>query len=255
MTGGIYGNDLWQFDPITHFWTKKAPFPGGFAAEGVAFVIGDNAYVVIRNAAWQYNQPADQWTQKASLPGVSRLGGSGFAINGKGYVGLGYDEVTTALQNDWWQYDPATDQWTSKQKFPGTRVEAATSFAVDGKGYVIGGRHYGNGKVSYSAAVWQYHPVADSWTQKANFPGMARESAVGASGTIDGMDFGFVAGGDPGTALVPFDNDCWEYNPATDAWGQVSNMPGERNPAPAGFVIGRSLFIANVSVVVLNWSK
>jgi N-acetylneuraminic acid mutarotase len=85
-----------------------------------------------------------------------------------------------------------------------------------------------------------------------DFPGAGRWNAVAANGTIDGVDVGFVAGGDNDDVAF---NDMWEYNPATDSWGQLPNILGGARTTAAGFVIGRSLFMANISVSVLNWSK
>jgi len=250
-TGGVYSSDLWEYDPSGPIWTKKAPIPAA-VNNAVAFVIGGKAYLVLGNTTWQYDPAVDQWSQKASLPTVNRQFGSGFAINGKGYVGLGYDDVTTAFQNDWWEYDPSTEHWTAKKKFPGTKVYAAPAFSVGGKGYIVSGRH---GAQSFPTAVWQYNPATDNWTQKADFPGEGRSSAVGASGTVDGVDVGFVAGGVPGTPLIPINKDAWEYFPASDTWGRLPDMPGGGRTDAGWFVINRSLFIANISVVVLNWSN
>ncbi|HVS96376.1 MAG TPA: hypothetical protein VHE54_07810, partial [Puia sp.] len=251
-TGGVNSTDLWEYDPPTGTWTKRSPIPGPGVPDAVAFVLGGYAYVVVGNTTWRYDQAGDQWVQKASLPTVARRLGSGFAINGKGYVGLGYDNVTGALQNDWWEYDPVADQWRAKKKFPGTKVFAAPGFAVGGKGYIVSGKHSAQ---TFPTAVWQYNPVADSWTQKTDFPGLGRSFAVGVTATIDGVDVGLVAGGEPGTQLIPVDKDAWEYFPAGDTWERLSDMPGYGHTQAAGFVINRSFFIANVSVVVLNWSK
>jgi N-acetylneuraminic acid mutarotase len=259
---GDHINELWQFDPATLAWTKKAPFPGGELIEAANFVIGDNAYIVTGNATYQYNQPTDTWTQKAYIFSVQRMLATAFAINGKGYIGLGYDPNSTNLdeQNDWWQYDPATDRWIQKAAFPGGKRDGAGGFSVDGKGYVVSGEHstvhYVNGhfegQVTWGNKVWQYDPVADSWAQKADFPGPGRWEAVSANATVGGTDVGFIVGGDnDGNAF----NDAWEYNPATDTWGQLPNILGGARTESGGFVIGRSLYITNKTVVVLNWSN
>ena len=252
---GDYINDLWQFDPATVSWTKKTPFPdnAGSLIESVSFVIGDNAYIVVGNATWQYNQQTDTWTQKAYVFSVQRAYATAFAINGKGYMGLGYDPSgSDPEQNDWWQYDPVADRWTQKSSFPGLKRQGAAGFAVDGKGYVVSGDHFANGHGNWGNKVWQYDPAADSWAQKNDFPGAGRWGAVGANGTIAGNDFGFIAGGDNDNVAF---NDIWEYNPRTDNWGQLPNILGGARTNAAGFVLGRSLFIANKSVSVLNWSN
>jgi N-acetylneuraminic acid mutarotase len=259
---GDYIGDLWQFDTSTRVWTKKSHYPvsGGSLIEGTVFVIGDNAYVVAHNQTWQYNQPTDTWTQKATLPGVERMNATGFAINGKGYLGLGWNinapgEGLTEM-NDWWQYDPAADHWTQKGTFPGSKRQGAAGFVVSGLGYVISGTHYANGQGNFGHSVWQYDPVADHWTQKSNFPGVGRWGAITASATIGGTNLGLLAGGDddgfdPSSSF----NELWEYTPSNDSWWKQSTIPGGARSYAAGFVIGRSFFIATMSVVVFNWSK
>lgn len=248
--------DLWQYDPATLAWTKKTSFPGAPSSliESTSFVIGDNAYIVTGNTTWQYNQPTDTWKQKAYVFSVQRMLATSFAINGKGYMGLGYDPNSSNLteQNDWWQYDPVADKWTQQTGFPGGKRSGAAGFAVDGKGYVVSGSHYANGHGNWGNKVWQYDPVTDSWIQKADFPGAGRYRAVAANATIGGNDFGLIAGGDNGQ--VGF-SDAWEYNPRLDTWGQFANMLGGPRTEAAAFVVGRSFFIANKTVVILNWSN
>ncbi|HEV9034987.1 MAG TPA: hypothetical protein VGQ51_00150 [Puia sp.] len=253
---GDYIGDLWEFDPATESWTEKSPCPlaGGQLIEAANFVIGDNAYIVIGNATYQYNQPTDTWTQKAYIFSVPRALATAFTINDKGYIGLGYDQSSSQVseQNDWWEYDPVADRWTQKAAFPGAKREGAAGFAVNGKGYVIGGSHFANGHGNWGSKVWQYDPVTDAWSQKSDFPGAGRYEAVAATGTIGGVELGLLVGG--GNANTLF-TDAWEYNSATDNWGQFANMPGGGRYVPAGFVVGHSLCITNKTMVSLNWSR
>jgi hypothetical protein len=244
----ITSRDLWQFDPPTTSWIAKSPYPGGLGdlIASTSFVIGDNAYLVAGNKTWQYNQPTDTWTQKASVSSITgRFGGSSFAINGKGYLGLGWNSDAPGESivdvNDWWQYDPVSDHWTAMHNFPGAKRLGAGGFAIDGKGYIVSGEP--QSKVDANT-VWQYDPGTDHWTQKADFPGPAVELPVATNGTINGLDVGFIV--NTGT---------WEYNPSKDSWGQIANMPGGGRYQAAGFVIGKSLIIANLDVIALNWTK
>jgi N-acetylneuraminic acid mutarotase len=238
---------LFEYDPTTRIWNTKSPFPGslGNLVASTNFVIGDNAYIIAGNQTWQYNQPSDTWTPKASVSTITdRWAPTSFAVDGKGYYGLGQ---TNSLVNgdhfvlDWWQYDPASDTWTAMHDFPGTRRSGAAGFAVDGKGYVATGEPERNVDPH---TVWQYDPAADQWTKKADFPGPEGTLTFGANATVGGVDIGFLAG----------NGGVWEYNPATDVWGAVQNMPGGGKWAAGGFVLGKSLFVANLSAVVLSWT-
>ena len=78
---------------------------------------------------------------------------------------------------------------------------------------------------------------ADYWTQKANFPGIAREApfsfSIGNSG--------FVGGGRD--AFSVFHNDLWEYYPTTDSWTQKANFGGTPRYAAIGFAIGNKGYV------------
>jgi N-acetylneuraminic acid mutarotase len=143
---------------------------------------------------------------------------------------------------DWWQYDPVSNTWTSLQNFPGARRSGAAGFAVDGKGYIA----TGNPEKNVDAhTVWQYDPGTDHWTKKTDFPGPTSDLTFGVNATVGGVDIGFLVG----------NGGVWEYNPSSDAWGQVQNMPNFSTWATGGFVMGNSLFIANLSAIALNWSR
>ncbi|HEV9034985.1 MAG TPA: hypothetical protein VGQ51_00140 [Puia sp.] len=61
---------------------------------------------------------------------------------------------------------------------------------------------------------------------------------------VGGVDIGFTVS-----------SGVWEYNPATDVWGQVQNMPHTQGDADGGFVLGNSLFVAGLNAVALNWTR
>ena len=70
----------------------------------------------------------------------------------------------------------------------------------------------------------------NTWTQKTDFGGVARNGAFGfAIGTK-----GYIGSGTDGVGLV---TDFWEWDQATDTWTQKASTPGPRQYAGA-FVIG-----------------
>jgi len=240
MTNGnyIWLQALWMFDPATQSWSKQSMASDLFliGTESL-FVIGDNAYVVTGNQVWQYNQPSNQWTQKHDFPGAPRLAGSAVAIDGKGYFGLGSE--TNGDVKDWWQYDPAGDSWTRLHDFAGEPRDWAQTFSLSGKGYVLFG---GDNTIQYRT-VWQYDPITDTWTRRQNCP--AGGMTAGATATIGGVAVGLITDG----------ANVWEYNPATDGWSEEGPIAGGPRVGPAGFVVGNSYFLCNISVDVYNWSR
>jgi N-acetylneuraminic acid mutarotase len=75
----------------------------------------------------------------------------------------------------------------------------------------------------------------NSWTQKADFGGNARRSAVGfAIGSIGYMGTGYDAN---------FYDDLWKYDPVNDIWSQVASCPGAARFSAVTFVIGSYAYV------------
>ena len=107
-------------------------------------------------------------------------------------------------------------------------MDGAYACSVNGKGYIFGGF---NG--TYAVAnVYEYDPVADTWTQKANYPG---GQAIFPCGFVlnNKIYVGLASvSGMAGTKLF------YEYNPATDSWTQKANFPGGPRQACYSFAYG-----------------
>jgi len=247
----IYNNDLWEWDQPTNTWTQLTNFPGPGRRHAVAFTIGTKTYVGTGYDGTNYykdfyvwDQISNTWTQIADFGGTARYGAISFSINGKGYVGTGKD--ASAMKNDFWEYNPTADTlggtpWTQKTNFGGTARTRAVAFSVGTKGYV--GTGY-NG-TNYYKDFWEYNPTADTsggapWTQKTNFGGTARRSAVGFSmGTK-----GYIGTGYDGNN----NNDFWGYDPTADTlggtpWTQKTNFGGSVRHCAIGFAIDTLCYI------------
>jgi len=97
-----YFNDLWEFDPQTNGWIRKADLPLGIRYGAIAFTIGSLGYVgsgdyvfnfPYDNYFWSYNKSSNTWTRKADIPGGEhRANAFGFSIGSYGYVGGGTTE-------------------------------------------------------------------------------------------------------------------------------------------------------------------
>src|SRR6266496_1707430 len=85
--------------------------------------------------------------------------------------------------------------------------------------------------------VVQYSTAQNTWTQKADFGGGAREYATGFSiGTK-----GYI-----GTGYDNFNNalkDFWEYDPTTNTWKQKADFGGTARYYTTGFSIGTKGYI------------
>src|SRR6185436_17358618 len=81
----------------------------------------------------------------------------------------------------------------------------AASFSIGTKGFV----GVGEGPTLYNDLqdFWQYDPVLNQWTQKATFPGIARDEPV----YLSIGNKGYIGVGRNGSTT--FFNDFWEYTP------------------------------------------
>lgn len=242
--------DCWQYDAKLDQWKKLNFFPGEQRKWAVSFVIGNRAYITtgLNNLEkdtkdlWEYNSDKDTWVQKADLDGDARSKATGFAISGKGYVCMGVTKGSSGYNNDVWEYDAKNNSWNRKADFPKNakgRIEAS-SFVVKDKAYVLlGGNLF---KLTSATDVWEFNPVKNTWTKKADFPGKPRIGAIG----FQLVNHGYIYGGFNGTNLSY--DDLWEYYPVSDKWTQLPNSPaGPRNNTVC-FVIDSTAYIGTGNV-------
>ena len=221
-------------------WTQKANYGGGSTYHAVGCSIGNKGYVgtgLYTADFWEWDQSTNLWTQKADFGGGGREWASCFTIGNKVYVGTG----GLPDNNDFWEWDQSTNVWTQKASLGavdsnGVGVQGrlgAVAFSLGGKGYV----GTGNSNGYCISDFWEYDPVLDSWTQKANFGGGIRYGAV--SFTIGNKAY-VGTGGD---ALGGFYNDFWEYDPIADTWTQIAKFPGIGRVSATSFVIGTTAYV------------
>jgi len=238
-------------------WTQKTDFGGhereaavgfsigskGYAGLGVYSVSGSSDFYYCKDF-WEYDPATDTWTKKADFPGTERDFAVGFSIGNKGYVGLGYSysnsQHSETYFKDFWEYDPATDTWTQKTDFPGHERRDAVGFSIGIKGYAgFGYYHIINNY--YCKDFWEYDSETDTWTQKADLPGMERCSAIGFSIGANGyIGTGYT---DDSVQFNGLLKDFWEYNPITDIWVQKADFGGMGRCHAIGFSIGAKGYI------------
>lgn len=76
---------------------------------------------------------------------------------------------------------------------------------------------------------YQFSEAQNTWTQKADFGGNARRSAIGFA--INGI--GYIGTGYDAN----FYDDLWRYDPVNDVWSQVASCPGPARFSAVAFVI------------------
>ena len=103
---------MWEYNPATNAWAKKADF-GGISREwAVAFSISNKGYLgtgfynyTWLADFWEYDPAANAWSQRADIAGPERAHAVGFSIGDKGYIGTGEHPGSSPLK-DFWEYTP-----------------------------------------------------------------------------------------------------------------------------------------------------
>ncbi len=214
-------------------WVAKAPYGGGSRKVAAAFTIGGKVYVgtgVLGTSYyrdfWEYTPQTDTWTQKALYAGAARVSASAFSIGGIGFLGLG-QLANSSSSAVLYAYDVASNSWVRFSDFPlaAGRYEAAT-FVANNRAYVTCGT---DGTLNYRDC-WEFNPLTDTWTQKANFGGNARSypSAFSIGGE------GYVGLGASSGRFF----DLWRYTPTTNTWTRRADFPGGGRSAAVGFALG-----------------
>jgi hypothetical protein len=135
--------------------------------------------------------------------------------------------------------------WTRKADVGRIGRQGAVGFSIGNKGYLGTGVSYVVNQINNATTFifhddfWEFDPVANVWTQKANFPGGPRWKATG---------FGIGNKGYLGTGLTDNDynnsnNDFWEFDPVTNVWIQKRNFGGGLRQAAVGFSIDKKGYI------------
>ncbi|MEO8148204.1 MAG: kelch repeat-containing protein [Bacteroidia bacterium] len=189
------------------------------------------------------NTPADPHSFLPQLPNslqnLSASGNNIYCIPNIPNNGNFYSDVSTMICQP---YGTPDSWYAMKPMTGGMKKELATSFSANGKGYVSCGLN----SIS-SNDLWEFDPVANTWTQKANLPGVAR---------ISPFSFGIGTKGYLGCGqqnASPYSlNDFYEYNPVTNTWTQKSNYPGIIYYGMGSFVVNNKGYVAGGSVSYLN---
>jgi N-acetylneuraminic acid mutarotase len=236
---GAVLNDFWEYDVTANTWLHKQNFPGPERYGATAFVVNGKGYVATGgndfgylDDTWEYNPTTDSWLQKTGLPAGSaqhenqRAEAFSFGIGNKGYLGGGDGWVFGANQTwnyaffDLWEFNPTQNTWTHISDLPdfiGRDMSIAVAF--NGKGYV--GLGCNVDQTTGWQSLWEYDPIGNTWTTKANFPSVY-DTDAGAFVldseiyVVGGVKFNPVAL----TAQV------YKYNIPSDTWTALANYNG-----------------------------
>ena len=173
----------------------------------------------------------DIWEIKDSVNGPARGSSASFVINGEGYIIGGLDDF--GFKRKMYSYDPSQNDWDDELSLGGLNGDgldrgSACGFAIGNKGYICLGQGQTN---PYFKDTWEYDPISDTWTQKADFGGTPRRQAVAF---VIGNE-AFVGTGQDANGLC---KDFYKYDPSTNSWTQLNDFPGTARRQAVAFTMG-----------------
>ena len=217
-----------MYDSASDKWQIVAALPAPLnhvmaaTANGKVYAIGgqtsetsDPQKAGFVNTVYEYDPAANRWTSRAPMP-TARGGGAAAVVDDKIYVVGGRPPGGA----DFAVYDPKADRWTKLPDLPTQRNHLAAG-AHDGKVYVVGGRFEGGFRSERTDVVEAFDPKTNQWSK--------RRSMLRPRGGVNGI---FANGcfhlfGGEGNPEHPYgiypDHDY--YNPVTDSWHRLENMP------------------------------
>lgn len=200
---GLYGNQVWEFQPQKNKWVPKKAFPGipryaaaGFCSNNSIYFgtgIGTNGQKpILLNDWWVYHPEKDSWQQLKNIPHPGLAAAAALNINEQGYLGIGSELDQPAV---WMAYDDHGDHWITKSPFPGKIGKYHTALVIQKKGYV---------QVGNSNQCWEYDPANDHWQPLKSAP-FSKSAAAAFSIGYKGYLFG-------GTSNGQLQKDVWEFS-------------------------------------------
>ncbi len=174
-----------------------------------------------------YDTQTNTWHKAADMPSP-RMGAEAVVFSNEIYVFGGYSRKKPGERNDTKSvemYDPRTDTWIKKRSMPTFRRRFTTAVA-DGKIYLIGGTVHDKrlGKQVITGLVEVYDPLTDRWQERAD---MLIEREPTKAQVVDGKIY--VLGGyilqQAGGLAGRFTRSIEEYNPKTNKWRKLLEMP------------------------------
>jgi len=171
----------------------------------------------------------NKWTDLASLPsGAARTHGAA-ATDGRyiylvsGQPGGGYGAGTKLS----FKYDIATNTWSSFRALPEVRY-GGTMFYVDGQLHFVGGA--GADRATPEDDHWVINPNSANpqWTRAASMPVKQDHIAhvlIDGKAYIVGGEHGHASTADPDDADYIQHDNLFRYDPRTDQWTRLADMP------------------------------
>lgn len=167
--------------------------------------------------------PSGTWAKKQDVDVGGYYKTVGFVVNGKGYVIAG-DKVHP--------YDQDTDSWSAPATidFLSNSFFYLNAFIIEGDAYILA-----------DTELYRFDPATLSLEVRQSFPGAGKHYLISFSDgnhLFTGLGYYYS---DTNEQIAPAD--FWKYQPSSDTWMQLADLPSSihyANPAPvAAYLHGK----------------
>jgi N-acetylneuraminic acid mutarotase len=236
------------YDPASNTWTSRAPMPtplthAGTALDGDSVILaggypgnaGGTSQTFATKAVWRYDADSNTWSALPDLP-QPRGSGALVRIGRTLHFFSGADPARVEMPDHWTLSLDGGTRWVDAAPFPNPSTHMG-AVVLDGRIYALGGDHGFNAGALSQKSVYVWDPSAPgAWTKAADLPS-PRSHASSATFVLDERIV--VVGGrlnaSPNLAEVV------SYDPAANAWTQMTPLPMPRSTGVGG-AVGHVIF-------------
>jgi N-acetylneuraminic acid mutarotase len=166
-------SDLWEYDPSSDSWSRKADFtlqeyglPVSFSDNSKGYIgLGLEQYYYgsgeVSSKFWSYDPINNNWEQLTNFP-VKTFLSTAFHINNKSYAGLGIGN-----NYSFYEYNPLSNSWILGFSYPGIGDWNAKNFVIEDKLYIGFGNHDNSNNYT---EFWEFNHTTNLWKRLIDFP-------------------------------------------------------------------------------------
>lgn len=130
-----YLKDMYEYDPTSNTWTKKADFPGQprayasamplYTSVAIGLGTGDSVPSVMYDDFYLFDPSGNSWVRTTDFPASKRFGASSFSLGFLGYIAGGFDGLP---RKDFYEYNNIAKTWDRLPNLP----DSARSLGLGG---------------------------------------------------------------------------------------------------------------------------
>ncbi|MEO0075126.1 MAG: kelch repeat-containing protein [candidate division WOR-3 bacterium] len=229
-SGGAYTTDVREYDLATNTWSTKAPMPTARGIGGAALALG-KIYVIGGcvtfgtglNTVEIYDPATNTWTTGPAMPvgnhdfGIACYKDTFIYVVGGGNWSTSSPPIATV-----YVLNAASATWSTATSLPAVMGGSPCCGVIGNKLVVATGYNGAGVNTTYIGTIDPSNPANITWTTGATKPGtlVYRANKGISNGQL------YVIGGNGPSARV---NEAYKYDPNTNTWTQLPNMPTARS--------------------------